>query len=65
MVVVPRAVFATSASGNVDGVTVTDVFGDGCGTAAGAGLADEVGGCGLGDTMLPGFKAFLPRKLCK
>lgn len=42
-----------------------DVFGDGCGTAAGAGLADEFDGWGLGDTILPGFNAFLPRKLCK
>lgn len=42
-----------------------DVFGDGCGTAAGAGLADDcVGGWGLGDTMLPGFAALRPRKLC-
>lgn len=47
-------------------VTADDVFGDGCGTAAGAGLADDwVGGCGRGDTMLPGFNALRPRSVCK
>lgn len=39
------------------------VFGDGCGTVAGAGLIDEVGGCGLGDTTAPRLSAFRPRKL--
>lgn len=41
------------------------VFGDGCGTAAGAGLIDEVVlGCARGDTAAPEF-TFLPRALCK
>ena len=41
------------------------MFGDGCGTAAGAGLIDELGGCGLGDTTEPIFIDLRPRKLCK
>lgn len=41
------------------------MFGDGCGTAAGAGLIDEVVlGCARGDTAAPEF-TFLPRALCK
>lgn len=39
------------------------VFGEGCGTAAREGLCEDVGGCGLGDTTGPRFKAFLPLKL--
>lgn len=50
----------------ISAVVDDDVFGDGCGTAAGAGLTDDVGGCccALGDTTAPEFIAFLPRKLC-
>lgn len=41
------------------------VFGDGCGTAAGAGLIDEVVlGWARGDTAAPEF-TFLPRELCR
>ena len=43
---------------------VVVVFGEGCGKLAGAGLIDDVGGCGLGDTTAPRLNAFLPRKLC-
>lgn len=44
-------------------VVVVVVFGDGCGTAAGAGLIDEVVlGWALGDTAAPEF-TFLPRPL--
>lgn len=48
-------------------VAVDDaVFGEGCGTAAGAGLADEVGGgCTLGETTAPEFNDFRPRVLCE
>lgn len=41
------------------------VFGDGCGSEAGAGLIDVVDGCGRGDTTDPSPKAFRPRKLWK
>lgn len=54
------AVVATTNVIGVDGA----VFGDGCGTAAGAGLIDDVVGCALGDTAAPEFNAFLPRALC-
>lgn len=44
-------------------VGVVVVFGDGCGTAAGAGLIDEVvDGWARGDTAAPEF-TFLPRAL--
>lgn len=50
----------TNVTGVDDGAT-----GDGCGTAAGAGLIDEVVGCALGDTAAPEFNALRPRALWK